>query len=50
MKRVIKVQKRKSNTFINLPKAMLEETGLTEEVELVIENKGKTLIITKKEK
>lgn len=49
MKRIIKVQRTKTNTIINLPKAMMEETGFDKEKELVIENKGKTLVITKKE-
>ena len=50
MKRVVKIQYQKTNTLINIPKAMMEETEFDKETELVIENKGKTLIITKKEK
>ena len=46
MKRIVKIQFQKSNTLINIPKAMMEETGFDKEVELVIENKGNKLIIT----
>lgn len=48
MKRIVKIQFQKSNTLINIPKAMMEETGFDKETELVIENKGNKLIITTK--
>lgn len=45
MKKVIKVYARKSQKLITLPTAILEETGLDEETELLIENKGNKIII-----
>lgn len=50
MKRTVKIQFNKTNNLINIPKAMMEETGFDKETELVIENKGDKLIITKLKK
>jgi antitoxin component of MazEF toxin-antitoxin module len=50
MKKTVKVYIGSANNkLITLPKAMLEETKLDKETEVVIENKGGKLIISKKE-
>lgn len=46
MKRTVKVQKTRSNTFINLPVAMAEIMGFEKGTKVDIEMKGKKVIIT----
>lgn len=47
MKKVIKIYKTPTSNQINIPKAMIEETCLSDVDEVQIENKGKKIIIAK---
>lgn len=49
MKKVIKIYKTPTSNQINIPKAMLEETGLNDVDEVKVENKGKKIIVSKVE-
>lgn len=49
MKKIIKIYKTPTSNQINIPKAMVEETGLSDVDEVQVENKGKKIIIKKVE-
>lgn len=49
MKKVIKIYKTPTSNQINIPKSMLEETGLNDVDEVQVENKSKKIIISKVE-
>lgn len=46
MKRTVKVQKTRSNTFINLPVVMAELMGFEKGTKVDIEMKGKKIVMT----
>lgn len=49
MKKIIKIYKEPTSSKINLPKSILEETQLDKEEVLLVENKGRKIILTKVE-